>query len=360
MTPDRCQFFVPGPSWVRPEILAEMSRPMIGHRSSEFREIFSNVLEDVASLFGTRQHAFVATSSGTGILEAAMINCVPRSVLVTTNGAFSERWRETAERLGLEVDHFSAEWGSAIDPVALADFIASRHHKYDAVTITHNETSTGVMNCLEGLARTIRETAPEALILVDAVSSLACTPIRFDDWGLDVCLASVQKGLSLPPGATVFAVSERAMKRAEAKPYRGMYFDFLEFRRRAERREPLFTPPIPHIYALEKQLEAILRHETLTRRWERHRDMQRMTQERLASVADLAPSPDVASVSLSALRPRTMTGPEVVSKMKQRGFTIGGGYGHWKEETFRIGHMGDVSLEDLSAMLEVMEEVLGS
>ena len=360
MSHDPCRFFNPGPSWVRPEILAEMARPVIGHRTTEFRETYSRILDDLGSLFATKQHAFVATSSGTGILEAAMINCVPRSVLVTTCGAFSERWLNIAERLGLEADRFSAEWGKAVDPVALADFVAGRHRKYDAITITHNETSTGVMNDLETLARTIRDVAPDSLILVDAVSSLACTPILFDEWGLDVCLASVQKGLALPPGITVFAVSERAMARAETKPYRGMYFDFLEFRQRAEKREALFTPSIPHVFALATQLDAILRHETLERRWERHREMRRLTHERLSGFADLAPSPAVASVSISALRPRSSNAPEVVGAMKARGFTIGGGYGRWKEDTFRIGHMGDVPVDDLLAMLDVLAEVLVS
>jgi len=359
MSDERCQFFVPGPTWVRPEIRAEMSRPMIGHRSAEFREIFTRVLADVKTLFGTEADAFVATSSGTGLLEGALLNCVPRSVLVTTCGAFSERWLAIAEHIGLEVDHFHHEWGEAIDPARLADFLAGRHHRYDAVTFTHNETSTGVVNDLEALAGVVRDYDDETLVLVDAVSSLGCTPLPFDAWGIDFCAASVQKGLALPPGLSVFAVSERAMKRAESKPYRGTYFDVLEYRRQAETGGTAFTPAIPQIFALAKQLDAILREETLETRYARHRAMRDLVRSRAASFADPAIPDEHASPSLTTLRPRGKSSKAIVAAMAGRGFTLGGGYGKWKDETFRIGHMGDTPIDDLAAMLDVLADVAG-
>src|SRR6266511_6109515 len=191
-------FFVPGPTWVRPEILQEMARPMIGHRGAEFRELYARIAADLKPLFATAQDAFVVTATGTALLEAALVNCVPRRLLVTTCGAFSERWFLIAESLGLEVDKLSVEWGQAIDPEDLAEHLSSRRTHYDAVTITHNETSTGVTNDLAALARVVREESPDTLVLVDAVSSLAGIPVLVDDWGLDVCVASVQKGLALP------------------------------------------------------------------------------------------------------------------------------------------------------------------
>src|SRR5712692_9794584 len=218
---DDCKFFVPGPTWVRPEILREMTRPMIGHRSAEFKELFKTIVADLKPLFATTQDTFVATCSGTGHMQASLANCVPRRVLVTTCGAFSERWASIAESLGLEVDRLDAAWGSAIEPAALADHLASRRAQYDAVTLTHNETSTGVTNDVAALARIMREESPDTLILVDAVSSLAGIPVNFDEWGLDVCFASVQKGIALPPGITVVALSKQALARAEKAPYRG-------------------------------------------------------------------------------------------------------------------------------------------
>ena len=356
MTDRQSRYFVPGPTWVRPEILAEMTRPMMGHRSAEFREVFRRVKGDLKSLFRTTQDAFVSTSSGTGVLEGALLNVVPRRVLVTTCGAFSERWKTIAEQTGVEVDHLDHPWGEAIDPERLATHFAGRRHHYDAVTITHNETSTGVMNDLRALVEVIHAETSDTLILVDAVSSLGSAPILFDEWGIDVCIASTQKGLALPPGLAVFAVSERALAAAKKKPYRGTYFDFLEYKRQGDNDGAPFTPSIPHYFALEKQLDHILREETLDERWERHRKMRDMTLERTAGYAELMSDRTHASVSVSALRPTKRDAQTILSEMRARGFVLGGGYGRWKEESFRIGHMGDISLVALSAMLDVLEE----
>src|SRR5213592_2452264 len=188
---NECKFFVPGPTWVRPAILQEMARPMIGHRSAEFKELFRGINANLKTLFATKQDTFVVTSSGTGVMQAALENCVARRVLVTTCGAFSERWFTIAESLGLEADRLDAGWGNAIDPDVLADHLSSRRARYDAVTPTHNETSTGVTNDIAILASVVREESPDTLVLADADSSLAGIPVAFDEWNLDVCLASV-------------------------------------------------------------------------------------------------------------------------------------------------------------------------
>ena len=355
----KCTYFIPGPTWVRPELLQEMTRPMIGHRGAEFKALYQQIKADLQPLFATKNDAFVATCSGTAILEASLINCVPRRVLVTTCGAFSERWFNIAQSLGLEADRLEHEWGEAIDPERLADHLASRRAHYDAVTITHNETSTGVTNDVATLARIVHQESPDTLVLVDAVSSLAGIPVNVDDWGLDVCLASVQKGIALPPGITVFAVSPRALERAKKMPYRGTYFDFLEFKKNHDADGVPNTPSIPHFYALAKQLEHIVREETLDVRFRRHEAMRAMTIERTASYAKLAADPEHASATVTALSLKNGDVEELRSAMKKRGFTLGGGYGKWKSSTFRIGHMGDISLDDVSAMLDVLEEVAG-
>lgn len=351
-----CKFFVPGPTWVRPEILQEMMRPMIGHRSPEFRELFHRINADLKTLFATHQDTFVITASGTGVMQAALENCVARRVLVTTGGAFSDRWFDIAQSLGYEVDRLDAGWGHAIDPDELADHLASRRAHYDAVTITHNETSTGVTNDVPTLARIIRDESPDTMILVDAVSSLAGMPVQFDDWALDVCFASVQKGLALPPGITVVAVSAQALERARKHPYRGTYFDFLRYTEKAGDDSVPTTPSIPHFFGLARQLDDILRKETLPARFERHRQMRDITIERTSRFAKLASDREHASVTVTALSP--VKSPDTIrSEMKKRGYTLGGGYGSWKETTFRIGHMGDVSIESLQAMLDALEEV---
>jgi len=353
---DTCKFFVPGPTWVRPAILQELTRPMIGHRSPEFREIFHRIRMDLRELFTTQGDTFVVTASGTGVMQAALENCVARRVLVTTCGAFSERWFSIAQSLGYEVDRLDAGWGHAVDPEELADHLGSRRAHYDAVTITHNETSTGVTNDVAALAAVVHEESPGTLVLVDAVSSLGGMPVAFDDWKLDVCLASVQKGIALPPGITVAAVSEAALERAKKHPYRGTYFDFLQYKTKADEDSVPSTPSIPHIFALAAQLEHILREETLPARFERHRRMRDLTIERTARFAKLAADREFASATVTALSP--VKTPEAIrAEMKKRGYTLGGGYGEWKDSTFRIGHMGDIPLESLTAMLDELEEV---
>jgi aspartate aminotransferase-like enzyme len=350
------KFFNPGPTWVRPEILQEMSRPMIGHRSAEFKDLFRRINADLKPLFATVQDTFVVTASGTGVMQAALENCVAQRVLVTMCGAFSERWAGIAESLGFEVDRLDAGWGKAVDPEQLADHMRSRRGHYDAVTITHNETSTGVTNDVSALARVVREASADTLVLVDSVSALGGMPVRFDDWALDVCLASVQKGLALPPGITVMAISKRALDRARKHPYRGTYFDFLEYKKQADSDGVPSTPSIPHFYALAKQLDHIMRVETLEKRFERHRRMRDITIERTSRFARLASDPDHASVTVTALEP-AMQAEAIRARMKERGYTLGSGYGQWKERTFRIGHMGDISIDSLRAMLDMLDEV---
>ncbi|HYI10259.1 MAG TPA: alanine--glyoxylate aminotransferase family protein [Thermoanaerobaculia bacterium] len=354
---ETAKHFVPGPTWVRPELLQELTKPMIGHRSAEFRDLFRGINADLKTLFKTRQSTFVMTCSGTGVMQAALENCVARRVLVTTCGAFSERWYNIAESLGYEVDRLDAGWGSAVDPDELANHLA-RHHRahYDAVTITHNETSTGITNDVAALAAVVREEAPEALVLVDAVSSLGGIPVEFDAWGADICLASTQKCIALPPGITVVALSDQGLARAKKHPYRGTYFDFVSYKEKADDDSVPSTPSVPHFYALAAQLDHILRVEGLEARFERHRRMREITHQRTSRYAKLASDPTHASATVTTLAP--IAPPDAIrTEMKARGYNLGGGYGQWKDTTFRIGHMGDIPIADLEAMLDVLDQV---
>ena len=358
MTRDQCRFFIPGPTWVRPAVLQEMTRPMIGHRGAEFQELFRRIVTNLKPLFATSQEALVATCTGTGLMQAALVNCVPRRVLVTTCGAFSEKWAAIGESLGLEVDRLDAGWGNAVDADVLAHHLTSRRGHYDAVTLTHNETSTGLTNDIEDLARAVHDASPDTLVLVDAVSSLGGIPFQFDAWGVDVAFASVQKCVALPPGITVFALSQRALARAQKTPYRGTYFDFAQYKKHADDSSVPSTPSIPHFYALAAQLDHIVKEETLPKRFSRHAAMRDLTIRKTAAYAELASDADHASPTVSALKPHKSS-EDIRAEMKRRGFTLGGGYGAWKGSTFRIGHMGDMTIEDVDAMLEVLAEVAG-
>ncbi|HSP35728.1 MAG TPA: alanine--glyoxylate aminotransferase family protein, partial [Thermoanaerobaculia bacterium] len=321
---DDCKFFVPGPTWVRPALLQELARPMIGHRSAEFKDLFRHIVAGVQPWFATTQDVLVFTCSGTGTMEAAIENCVPRRVLVTTCGAFSERWVGVGESVGLEVDRVDAGWGHAVDADAVRDHLASRRGHYDAVTITQNETSTGITNDVKAIADAVHDASPDTLILVDSVSSLAGVPMLFDEWNIDVCFAGSQKCMSLPPGIAVCAVSQRALERATKTPYRGSYFDFVQYKKHADDGGVPQTPSIPHFYALAAQVDYIA-NEGLENRFERHRAMQRATIERTAAFADLASDREYASPTVTTLKPKTKKADDIRNAMKQRGFTLGGG-----------------------------------
>jgi predicted phosphoserine aminotransferase len=357
------RFFLPGPTEVRPEVLRALTRPLIGHRGSEMVALMERILPRLSRVFRTRRPVWVSTSSATGLMEAAIRNCVRRRCLCLVNGAFGDRFYRIALACGKEADRLEVPWGAAHDPDAVAEAVRGRG--YDAVTVVHSETSTGVLNPVAEIAEAVRSADPGALVLVDAVSSLAGAPLETDAWGLDVVLTGAQKALALPPGLAFAAASERALARAAEVPDRGVYFDFLAFERSAEERQTTNTPAISLLYALDVQLERI-EAEGLERRWARHRAMAERTAawaegaaERVGVRLEVQAPPGRRSPTVTSLRcSGGWAGPEVVRRARARGYVIGGGYGAWKEASFRIGHMGDHTLEELEACLAVLDEIL--
>jgi aspartate aminotransferase-like enzyme len=345
--------YLPGPTEVRAELLAEMARPMIGHRSQKAKELVVRLVERLPALFCTRQRALFESVPATMLMEAAIRNLVAKRVLVTTCGAFSERWLEIARACGREADALSVEWGEAITPQLLDAALA--RGGYDAVTITHNETSTGVINPLRELAAVARKHG--ALVLVDVVSSLAGARIEFDAWDLDLAFAGVQKCVALPPGIVLFALSERALAQAATVPQRGFLLDFPRTAAALAKGEPIATPSLPHLFALEAQLDAIAR-EGLDQRWARHARMAARTRA-WASERSLAmfSRDGFHSPTVSTIR----VGPgEAVARLasaRKAGFVVSNGYGKLKDQTIRVGHMGDHTEADLECVLAALDAV---
>jgi aspartate aminotransferase-like enzyme len=298
----------------------------------------------------------VATGSSTLIMESAVVSCAERDVLNLTNGAFSERWHSISKALGKAADKVSVPWGQAVDPDLVRS--ALRRKRYDAVTVVHNETSTGVMSPIAEIARAVREES-DALILVDTVSSLGGARVEADAWGLDVVLAGTQKAIAVPPGLTLFTLSERAAERAARVPHRGFYTDLLRYRDKHREGGFITTPGIPLLYALDVQLDRILA-EGLEARWARHERLYRRTAKWAAARGcEYASAADARSVTVSCLKPPEGVDPQaIVKSLAQRGYTIGGGYGDWKPTTFRIGHMGEVRESDLEALLVEIDQIL--
>jgi len=353
---EEIRFFVPGPAYVTETVRQAMTRPMMGHRSPEFRQLWQSIGRRLPGVLRTAGDGLIATGSSTLVMESAILSLVERDVLHLVCGAFSRRWAEISRSHGRAVDTIEVEWGQAIS----ADLVraALRRKRYEAVAVVHNETSTGVLNPLAEIARGVREES-DALVLVDAVSSLAGAPVETDDWGLDLVLAGTQKALALPPGLTVFALSDRAAGRAERIRHRGFYTDLLETRRRHREGGAATTPAIPLIYALDVQLDVVLA-EGMESRWSRHAALQRRTQEwALARGIDFASAALARSPTVSCLRsPARIAAPALVAEVQRRGITIAGGYGDWKASTFRIGHMGEVRETDLDALLGTLDEIL--
>jgi aspartate aminotransferase-like enzyme len=253
--PEHRILFTPGPTEVMPEILAHMSRPVIGHRGEEMQAILGEVIERGRRLFGASAHElFVTGSSATGLWEAAIRNTVERRVLVPVCGAFSERFYEVAVGCGVEAERIDVEWGRPIDPGQVADTL--KGGRFDAVAVVHNETSTGVVNPLGAIAEAVKS-APDVALLVDCVSSLAGMPVEVDRHGIDVALASVQKCLALPPGLAVCAVSARALERSKRRTGKGYYFDFVRLKSAFDKKQPMATPSVSHIFALQAQMRRI-------------------------------------------------------------------------------------------------------
>jgi aspartate aminotransferase-like enzyme len=353
---EKIQFFLPGPSYVTEAARQAMTKPMVGHRSGPFKNFRLSLGERVPKVLRTAGDGMIATGSSTLIMESAVISCAASEVLNLVNGAFSDRWHTITKSVGRPADKVSFPWGEAVDPDVVRT--ALRRKKYDAVTVVHNETSTGVLSPIADVARAIREES-DALILVDTVSSLGGARIETDEWGLDVVLGGTQKALALPPGLVVFSMSERAAERAARIPHRGFYTDLLRYRDKHREGGDITTPAIPLYYALDVQLDRMLA-EGMEARWARHEALQKRTAAWAESRGiTFASAPDARSVTVSCLRPPQGVDPQaIVKKLAERGWTIGGGYGDWKPSTFRIGHMGEVRDSDLEALLAEIDAIL--
>ncbi|HID90096.1 MAG TPA: alanine--glyoxylate aminotransferase family protein, partial [Anaerolineae bacterium] len=234
------KLFIPGPTHVREEVLQAQTTPMIGHRTPEYSALQAEVTPKLQKLLYTTQRVYLYTSSSTGVMEGSVRQASTKKVLNTVCGAFSKRWHQITKANGVPCDKIEVPMGQAITPEMVDEALASG--EYDAVTIVMNETSTGVMNPVKDIAALIHDKYPDVLILVDAVSCMAGVKIEFDAWGLDVCLAGVQKCFALPPGLTVCAVSDRARERAKQVATPGYYFAYEQMDKRYEKHQTPATP----------------------------------------------------------------------------------------------------------------------
>lgn len=350
------RLFIPGPTEVRIENLAALARPQVGHRSAEFKALYASVIPKLRKLLGTDGKVFLFTSSSTGVWEAAIRNCVRERVLCCMQGAFSDRWLKVAESNGKQALPLKVEWGQAITAEMIDTELAKGG--YDAITVVHNETSTGVMNRLDEIAAVMKK-YPDVSFLVDAVSSMAGSKIDVDALGIDVCLAGLQKAFALPAGLAVASVSERALEKAATIKHRGYYFDLIEIAKYDSKGMTPSTPAIPQIQALDAQLDDFF-IEGLDARFARH-----------AFLADIVRSWARRNFALFAAE--GYESPTITCIENTRGVSVAGlneelagqwamisnGYGVLKEKTFRIAHMGDTQEWEIRGLLATIDRILG-
>lgn len=350
------RLFIPGPTEVRGENLAALARPQIGHRGEEFVALYRSVQPKLQRLLETTAPVLLFSCSSTGVWEAAIRNGVRSKVLCCMQGAFSDRWKTVAEANGKEADGLQVEWGKAITAEAVDRALAKGG--YDAITVVHNETSTGVMNRLGEIAEVVKK-YPDVLFLVDAVSSMAGTRIPVDAWGIDVCLAGLQKAFALPAGLAVASVSERAVERAKSIPHRGYYFDFLEMLKYHERGQTPSTPAIPQINALDAQLDDILK-ETPEARYARHEALAGIVHEWAKSRFAIFSEEGFESPTLTCVaNTRGISVADLNRELGRQWAAISNGYGKLKEKTFRIAHMGDTQEWEIRGLLATIDRILG-
>lgn len=357
------KFFLPGPTEVKPDILAAMSRPMISHRGSEIETMMTRIDERLQKVFRTTEPVFTVTSSATGLMEAGVRNAVRSKLLCLINGAFSQRFYKAAVNSGVACDKLEVEFGTAHTPDMLADALKRDH--YDVVSVVHSETSSGVLNPIRELTE-VAHASGDVVMVIDTVSSMAAAPIECATWDLDYVLTGSQKAFALPPGLAFCTANARVLERAKASPIRGLYFDLVEIHNSWKKHQSPNTPGISLLYALDVQLEHMMA-EGIESRWARHAAMANRTwswvDEQRAAGRDirvLAPagyrSPAVTCITAPAGR----TGSQIVAAMKARGFVITAGYGDKKDTMIRIGHMGEHTVEELDVLLEALAEVIAS
>ena len=358
------RFFLPGPTEVPFDLFEAMLRPVAGHRSAEVTKVVAGLQVDASRLFRTERPVFLSPSSATGMMEAAITNLTHKRVLCLSCGSFSHRFFDIAQATGRAADLMEADWGDPNLPETLRERLATDPGRYDLVTVVHSESSTGVLNPIMDLAAVVNE-FEDVLIAVDTVSSLSGARVLTDEWGLDFVLTGSQKALALPPGLALAVASERALERASKVENRGFYFDLLKFEKNIEKSQTPNTPAVSLLFALERQLARIMA-EGLEARCVRHEEMAQRTCAWVDEVSArtgkpyrvLAPegyrSPCVTVIML----PDGLSGPEVVARVKSHGYTVAAGYGRLKESSFRIGHMGEHTIDELEALLAILDEVL--
>lgn len=354
------KLFIPGPIDVKEDVLQKLATPQIGHRTKDASNLQQSIEEKMKKVFYTKSTIILSTSSGSGLMEASIRCCTRKRAAVFSVGSFGDRWFKMAKANGIPADKITSDLGFPTT-VEMVDEALSTG-KYDVMTITQNETSTGLMNSVEDISNLLKSKYPDILLLVDSVSSMGGTKIETDQWGIDVNITSTQKCLGLPPGLSICSISDRAIEAAKKVENRGLYFDLVELYNYVHNKDHQYpsTPSIPHMFALDYQLDKIL-EEGLENRFARHIEMAEYVRNWATKYFELfVPNPKYLSNTLTTIKnTRGINVSDLNKKLGERGYMISNGYGDLKELTFRISHMGDYTIDDIKDLIQNINDILG-
>lgn len=351
------KLFIPGPVEVREDVLQKMATPMIGHRTKDASNLQRSISEKMKKVMYTENEILLSTTSGSGLMEGAVRSCTRKRAAVFSIGAFGDRWYKMAVSNGVPADKFSSEPGKPTTPEMVDKALSTG--KYDLITITHNETSTGVMNPVEEIAEVMKK-YPEVVWCMDTVSSMGGTKIEVDKLGVDICITSTQKCLGLPPGMAICSFSEKAVEAAKQVEFRGLYLDLLDLYNYIKKKDYQYpsTPSLSHMFALDYQLDKILA-EGLENRFARHIEMAKIVREWAKEHFALFPDERYASNTLTTVKnTRGISVSDLNKKLGEYGYMISNGYGDLKEVTFRIAHMADTTVDEIKELLSVIDKIL--
>ena len=351
------KLFTVGPVACYPEVLEAMGMQMVSHRSKEYKTLHVETVEMLQHFLETENEVFLFSSTGSGFMEASVRNCVTSKMLCCICGSFGERYAEVATANGKQIEKLEVPLGEPILP-DLLDEKLSKVPDVEAVSITHNETSMGLINPLKELAEVTKKHGK--LLFVDAVSSMGGTDIKVDQWGLDVCFSSSQKCFGVPPGLGVGSVSSEALKKSESAENKGWYFDFKVWEKHQKKMGTPMTSVIPQIAGLHRILKMI--NNNGGKQWffnlyaERNRQIREGIQKFGLS---MFPKRGYESPTVNCVNaPPGVDGVKIYEIMRSKGFELAKGYGSVQNSTFRIGNMGYIEPEDIHAMLDSLSSVL--
>jgi len=351
------KLFIPGPVEVREDVLQKMAEPMIGHRTKEASALQRGISEKMQKVMYTKNTILLSTTSGSGLMEGSVRSCTAKRAAVFSIGAFGDRWYKMAVSNNVPADIYSSEPGKPTTPEMVDKALSTG--KYDLITITHNETSSGVMNPAEEIAEVLKK-YPEVIWCMDTVSSMAGTKIEVDKLGVDICITSTQKCLGLPPGMSICSFSEKAREAATKVEFRGTYLDLLDLYNYVVKKDFQYpsTPSLSHMFALDYQLDRIL-EEGLENRYARHLEMAKLVRTWAKENFELFPEETYASNTLTTIRnTKGISVSELNKKLGEQGYMISNGYGDLKEVTFRIAHMADMTIEEVRELLAAMDKLI--